>query len=142
MGELRERMQQALILHGMAPRTQEAYLAAVRGLAKYYHQRPDTLREAQLQVYIRFLIEERHLSASSVRVAVMGLRFFIRKPYTNPGPMSPYPNDQDLARSAQSRRGRAAAGQYDQRAPARTADDHLWRRAARQRGRAPPSQRH
>ena len=24
MGELRERMQQALILHGMAPRTQEA----------------------------------------------------------------------------------------------------------------------
>ena len=38
MGELRERMQQALILHGMAPRTQEAYLTAVQGIATYYHQ--------------------------------------------------------------------------------------------------------
>ena len=49
MGELRERMQQALVVHGMAPRTQEAYLAAVQGLATYYHQRPDTWGEAQIQ---------------------------------------------------------------------------------------------
>jgi hypothetical protein len=49
MGELRERMQQALILHGMAPRTKAAYLRAVQGIAKYSHQRPDTLSEAQLQ---------------------------------------------------------------------------------------------
>jgi hypothetical protein len=33
MGELHDRMQQDLILHGMSPRTQESYLAAVRGLA-------------------------------------------------------------------------------------------------------------
>jgi integrase/recombinase XerD len=87
MGELRERMQQALILHGMAPRTQEAYLTAVQGIAKYYHQRPDTLSEAQLQAYIRSLIEERHLAASSVRVVIMGLRCFytqtLRRPWPN-----------------------------------------------------------
>ena len=76
MGELHERMQQDLILHGMALRTQEAYLAAVRGLATYYHQRPDTLSEAQVQTYVRYLLEERRLAPSSVRVAVMGLRFF------------------------------------------------------------------
>ena len=34
MGELRDRMQQDLILQGMSPRTQESYLAAVRGLAQ------------------------------------------------------------------------------------------------------------
>lgn len=76
MGELRDRMQQALVVRGMSPRTQEAYLAAVKGLAQYYHQRPDTLNEAQLQAYVRSLIEQRHLAPSSVRVAVMGLRFF------------------------------------------------------------------
>jgi integrase/recombinase XerD len=76
MSELRDRMQQALVVRGMSPRTQEAYLAAVKGLAQYYHQRPDTLSEAQLQAYVRSLIEQRHLAPSSVRVAVMGLRFF------------------------------------------------------------------
>jgi integrase/recombinase XerD len=76
MGELHDRMQQDLILHGMSPRTQQSYLAAVRGLAKYHHQRPDTLSEAQVRGYVRYLIEERQLAPSSVRVAVMGLRFF------------------------------------------------------------------
>jgi site-specific recombinase XerD len=69
-------MQQALVVRGMAPRTQEAYLAAVQGLAPHYHQRPDTLSEEQLHAYIRPLIEQRHLAPRSVRVAVMGLRFF------------------------------------------------------------------
>ena len=36
MGELRERMRQALVVRGMSPRTQRSYLAAVQGLAKYY----------------------------------------------------------------------------------------------------------
>ena len=49
MGELRDRMQQDLILHGISPRTQPAYWAAVRGVAKYYHQQPDTLSEGQVQ---------------------------------------------------------------------------------------------
>jgi integrase/recombinase XerD len=89
MGELRERMQQDLILHGMAPRTQEAYLTAVQDIAKYYHQRPDTLSEAQLQAYIRFLLEERHLSASSVRVAIMGIRFFYTQTLRQPWPNVP-----------------------------------------------------
>jgi integrase/recombinase XerD len=76
MGELHDRMQQDLILQGMSPRTQQSYLATVRGLAKYYHQRPDTLSEAQVRAYVRYLIEQRQLAPSSVRVAVMGLRFF------------------------------------------------------------------
>jgi integrase/recombinase XerD len=76
MGELRDRMQQALVLRGMSPRTQQSYLAAVKGLAQYYHQRPDLLGEEQIHAYVCYLIEQRHLAPSSVRVAVMGLRFF------------------------------------------------------------------
>jgi len=90
-GELRERRQQALILQGMAPRTQEAYLTAVQDIAKYYHQRPDTLSEAQLHAYLRFLLDERHLSASSVRVAIMGLRFFYTQTLRRPWPHVPLP---------------------------------------------------
>jgi hypothetical protein len=39
MGELRERMEHDLIVRGLSERTREAYVGAVRGVAKYYHQR-------------------------------------------------------------------------------------------------------
>jgi len=73
----------------MASRTQEAYLTAVQGIATYYHQRPATLCEAQLQTYIRFLLDERHLSASSVRVVIRGLRFFYTQTFRRPWPNVP-----------------------------------------------------
>jgi len=76
MGELRERMEHDLVVRGMSPRTQEAYLAAVKGLAQHYHQRPDTLSTQQVEGYIRHLIEQRHLAPNSVRIAICGLRFF------------------------------------------------------------------
>lgn len=91
MGELRERMQHDLVVRGMSPRTQEAYLAAVAGLAKHYYQRPDALSVQQVEGYVRHLIEQRHLAPNSVRVAVFGLRFFYtvtlrRQPFTLPLP--------------------------------------------------------
>ena len=76
MGELREQMQHDLVVRGMSPRTQEAYLAAVAGLAKHYQHRPDTLSPQQIEGYVRYLLEQRHLAPNSVRVAVFGLRFF------------------------------------------------------------------
>ena len=91
MGELRERMQQALIVRGMSPRTQRSYLAAGQGLAKYYHQSPDTVGEAQLHAYLQYLIEQRQLAPSSVRVAVMGLRFFYLHPRQRPFANLPLP---------------------------------------------------
>ena len=91
MGELREQMQHELVVRGMSPRTQEAYLAAVRGLAKYYHQRPDTLSEQQIQAYVRSLLEPRHLAPSRVRVAVRGLRFFYAQTLQRPFSRLPLP---------------------------------------------------
>jgi site-specific recombinase XerD len=76
MGELRERMTHALVIRGLSSRTQESYLAAVKGLAKYYHQRPDELSESEVQGYIRHLMEERKLAPNSVRLTVSGLKFF------------------------------------------------------------------
>ena len=91
MGKLREQVQQAMVVHGMAPRKQAVYLAAVQGLATYYHQRPDTLSEAQLQAYVHYLLAERQLAPNSVRVAIMGLRFFYTQTLHRPWTTLPLP---------------------------------------------------
>lgn len=76
MTPLRQRMQDAMILRGFALRTQQAYLAAVTGLARYYHASPDSLDGAQLQAWLLHLITERKLAYASVNQAACGLRFF------------------------------------------------------------------
>jgi integrase/recombinase XerD len=91
MGALREQMQHDLVVRGMSPRTQEAYLAAVKGLAQYYRQRPDTLSEPQVEGYVHHLIEQRHLAPNSVRIAVFGLRFFYTVTLKRPAFALPLP---------------------------------------------------
>lgn len=76
MTELRQRMIDQMTLRGFSPRTHESYLEAVTGLALYYKQSPDQLKAAQVRAYLLHLERERHLSWSSLNVAVSGLRFF------------------------------------------------------------------
>ena len=49
MSELRQRMNDAMVLRGFSARTKESYLACVTGLAKYYRRSPDTLDAAAIQ---------------------------------------------------------------------------------------------
>lgn len=76
MSPLRKQMQADMVLRGLAPRTQEAYLAAVAGLARHYGQSPDQLTEEQVQRYLLHLIEERKLAWASTNQAACALRFF------------------------------------------------------------------
>ena len=108
-GELREQRQPALVVRGMSPRTQAAYLAAVRGLAQHYHQRPDTLSAQPVEGYVRHLIEHRHLAPNSVGVAVFGLRFFstvtLKRPaFTLPVPKGVQKLPEGLSREEVARR--------------------------------------
>jgi integrase/recombinase XerD len=73
---LRYQFTRELVLRGMAPKTQEAYIRVIYGLAKHYHQPPDQLGEEQLKEYLYYLAQERELSASSLNVAVSGMRAF------------------------------------------------------------------
>lgn len=43
MTPLRQKMINDMKVRGVAPNTQEAYLAAVAGLAKFFNRSPDTL---------------------------------------------------------------------------------------------------
>ena len=45
MGELRDRMHHDMVVRGLADSTRESYLAAVAGLAKFYHRSPDQLAQ-------------------------------------------------------------------------------------------------
>ena len=53
---LRQRMLDALVLRGMAIRTQEAYIEAVARLAAHYGRGPDTLTAEEVQHYLLHLL--------------------------------------------------------------------------------------
>jgi len=65
----------AMQQRGFSPRTHQSYLAAVRGLAAYFHKPPDQLQQAQIQAYFVYLVKARHLSAASCRLYLNGIRF-------------------------------------------------------------------
>jgi hypothetical protein len=75
MTPLRQQMSEAMVLRGLAARTQEAYLAAVVALAKFYRRPPDILTTEQLQAYLLHLITEKKLAYSSVNQASCAFRF-------------------------------------------------------------------
>ena len=60
----------------MSPKTQEAYVRAVRDLAQHYHKSPELVTDDEIKDYLAHLVQERHLSPSSVNVAVSGMRSF------------------------------------------------------------------
>lgn len=76
MSPLRQQMQSDMVLRGLAERTQESYLAAVAGVARYYHRSPDQLSQDEIQQYLLHLIEERRLAWASTNQAACALRFF------------------------------------------------------------------
>ena len=76
MGVLRERMIREMLLRRFSASTQKSYLNAVTGLAKHFWRSPDQLNAQQVQDYLLFLITQRKLAWSTVKVAASGLRFF------------------------------------------------------------------
>jgi site-specific recombinase XerD len=76
MGELRDRMNQDMIVRGLAERTRESYLEAVAGLAKYYRRSPAELSQREIEAYLVHLAEERKLAWNTRSLIINGLRFF------------------------------------------------------------------
>ena len=76
MTELRRRMDEDMIVRGMADRTRETYLWAVTGLARFYRRPPDQISDDEVQAYLLHLIRDRQRSWSTCNIVVHGLRFF------------------------------------------------------------------
>lgn len=76
MTPLRQRMLDALVLRGMATRTQESYIGAVALLARHYKSSPDTLTSQQVQDYLLYLRRDRARSIPTVNQYGCAFRFF------------------------------------------------------------------
>ena len=76
MTPLRTKMVRDMQLQRLAPRTQEAYIAAVVGRTKFYRCAPDRLSPEQIHTYVHPLLVERHLAWSSCHHVACGLQFF------------------------------------------------------------------
>lgn len=79
MSDLRQRMDQAMVLRGFSARTRECYLRCVAGLARHHHCPPDRLDAAQIQAYLLYLIQERKLAYASVNQANCAIRFLFAR---------------------------------------------------------------
>lgn len=78
MTALRQQMENDMVLRGMAVRTRQSYIEAVRGLAKFYRRSPDAISVEAVQSYLLHLLQERGLSYSTCNLITNGLRFFYR----------------------------------------------------------------
>ena len=75
---LRQKMIEDLQLRGLAVRTQESYLLAVRQLARHYQKSPDQINEEELRQYFLFLKNDKHASRSTCTINLCGIKFFFQ----------------------------------------------------------------
>ncbi|MCP4489699.1 MAG: tyrosine-type recombinase/integrase [Gammaproteobacteria bacterium] len=79
MTYLRQKMIDAMLMHGFSPRTHKCYLAAVSGLAKYYSRSPDQISIEEIERYFLYLIKTRHLAPASCNQYFNAIRFLYLK---------------------------------------------------------------
>jgi integrase/recombinase XerD len=76
MNALRRRMLEDLQLLGLAPKTQQCYLEAVKHLAQHYRRAPNRITEEELRQYFLYLINEKQVAESTLGIHLYGIRFF------------------------------------------------------------------
>ena len=78
MTVLRQKMIEDMQLRGFALRTQQAYLLAVRQLARYYNKSPDLVTEEELREYFLYLKNVKHAARNTCTIALCGIKFFFQ----------------------------------------------------------------
>jgi len=66
-------------LHGLAVRTQEAYVLVVSQLARYYGRAPDKINEEEIRQYFLYLMNDKGASRSAQTIALCGIKFFYER---------------------------------------------------------------
>jgi len=74
-----DRMIEAMQLQSFAPKTQDAYLRAVRKLAEFYDKSPARITEAELCQYFLHRKNVDQWSSTACRIALCGIKFFYLK---------------------------------------------------------------
>ncbi len=87
MTPLRRRMLEDMQLRGLAPRTQESYLAAVQQLALHYHCSPDQITDAEVRQYFLYLRNEKRVAPNTANVALNAIKFLYLHTLQRPWPL-------------------------------------------------------
>lgn len=75
MGQLRDRMEQDLILRRLSPSTRRNYLLYCRKFAAYYGRSPEELGETEIREYLLQLIQVEQVSYATYRQILAALKF-------------------------------------------------------------------
>jgi len=76
-----------MTLAGLAPRTQEVYLQAVRRLAAHYKRSPDLLSEEEVRAYMLHLRDQRGVARGTFKTNHGGIRFLFEKTLNRDWPL-------------------------------------------------------
>jgi len=79
MHSVKQQMIEDMKLRGLAPRTQDRYLHAIKGLAEYYHRPPDKITEKRVRKYLLYLIESKGYAKSTFNVDLNAIKFLYRR---------------------------------------------------------------
>jgi len=77
-------MIQDMELRGLSKGTQDAYINAIRALAKHYNRPPDRITEEQVRQFLLYLTQTRQLAKSTVRVYLYAIKFLYRMTLKRP----------------------------------------------------------
>lgn len=75
MGQLRDRMEQDLILKKLSPATRRNYLLYCRKFAAHYRRSPEELGETEIREYLLRVIQVEQVSYATYRQILAGLKF-------------------------------------------------------------------
>ena len=134
MTRLRQRLLEELQRRNYAPDTTRGYILAVKQFAEYFGKSPDRLGPEQVRRFQLHLLNEKRLSAGTVKNRMSALRFFYRKALKRrdltfddlPFPRTP----REVAHRAQSRGGDATHRCGCQSHASDHPDRSLWDRGA------------
>ena len=88
MAQLRQKMIRAMELKNLSSHTQRAYLAAVTGIARFYHQSPDKMTTEKIEDYLLYLKHDKGIAPNSFYSVLTGLRFFYKNVVKNEIPVT------------------------------------------------------
>jgi len=79
MKNAKQRMIEDMKLRGLAPRTQDRYLHAIKALAEHYHRQPDKITEKQVRKYLLYLIESNRYAKTTFNIDLCAIKFLYRR---------------------------------------------------------------
>lgn len=71
-----KKMRNRMVIENLSPRTIRSYIHYPLKLAEFFNANPRTLTTEEIYAFLVYLKEEKHLSRSTMRIAVSGIRYF------------------------------------------------------------------